>query len=95
MSTSGAIQRFETCRRWSEAVVHNGTVYLAGQLADAPEGDIEAQTRQMLAAVENALRLAGSNKNKLLSCTIFLKSMSDYAAFNRIWDEWIHEGKCN
>jgi enamine deaminase RidA (YjgF/YER057c/UK114 family) len=93
MSTSAGIERFETCRRWSEAVRHNGTVYLAGQLADAPEGSIEAQTRQMLAAVEKGLDLAGSSKYKLLSCTIFLKSMADYAAFNRIWDDWVPEGK--
>ncbi len=92
-NTMSSIERFDTCKRWSDAVRHNGTLYLAGQLADAPEGDIETQTHQMLKSVEKALSLGGSSKDKLLSCTIYLKSMAHYGAFNAIWDEWLPEGK--
>ncbi len=39
-----SIQRLRTEKRFSEIVIHNGTVYLAGQLADDYAGDIRAQT---------------------------------------------------
>ena len=54
----GEIKRFETGVRYSTAVVHNGTVYLAGQVADQPGAPIEEQVKQVLANVERALALA-------------------------------------
>lgn len=87
-----SIQRLHTESRYSEIVIHNGTVYLAGQLADDHEGDIERQTRETLASVERLLAEAGSDKSRLLSVTIYLKDMADYAAMNAVWDAWIVPG---
>ncbi len=42
------IQRLHTTARYSEAVIHRGTVYLSGQLADDLSGDIRQQTRETL-----------------------------------------------
>ncbi|MBB2494070.1 RidA family protein [Aquipseudomonas ullengensis] len=88
-----SIQRLRTEKRYSEIVIHNGTVYLAGQLADDYAGDIREQTRQTLANVDRFLAEAGSDKSKILSVTIYLKDMAaDYAGLNEVWDAWVAEG---
>ena len=86
------IQRLHTEKRYSEIVIHNGTVYLAGQLADDYAGDIAEQTRQTLANIDRLLAEAGSDKAHILSLTIYLKDMAHYAAMNAVWDAWVAEG---
>ncbi|MWV10611.1 RidA family protein [Pseudomonas sp. R-28-1W-6] len=87
-----SIQRLHTEKRYSEIVIHNGTVYLAGQLADDYDGDIREQTRQTLANIDRLLAEAGSDKAKILSVTIYLKDMADYAGLNLEWDAWVAAG---
>lgn len=88
-----SIRRLHTETRYSEIVIHDGTVYLAGQLADDYGGDIAEQTRQTLANVERLLAEAGSDKSRLLSVTIYLKDMAaDYAGMNAVWDAWLPAG---
>jgi len=55
------IQRYDTGPRMSEMVVHNGTIYLAGQIADDAEADIAGQTREVLQAIDTLLARAGSD----------------------------------
>ena len=50
-----SIQRLHVAKRYSEVVIHNGTIYLAGQLADDFGGDIREQTRQTLANIDRFL----------------------------------------
>ena len=64
------IRRLHTETRYSEAVIHNGAVYLSGQLADDLTGDIRQQTRETLASIERLLDEAGTSKARLLSATI-------------------------
>ncbi len=85
------IQRFETAPRMSQMVVHNDTIYLAGQVGD-PAGDIAEQTRSMLAKVDRLLAEVGSDKTKILQATIWLASMGDFTPMNEIWDSWVPEG---
>lgn len=86
------IQRLHVGKRMSEAVIHNGTVYLAGQVADDPKQDAVSQTRQVLAAIDRLLVEAGSDKTRILSAQIFLADMADFAAMNSVWDAWVPEG---
>ena len=85
------IQRFETAPRMSQMVVHNDTIYLAGQVGD-PAGDIAEQTRSMLAKVDRLLAEVGSDKTKILQATIWLASMGDFTPMNEVWDGWVPEG---
>lgn len=85
------IQRHGTTRRYSDSVVHNGTVYLV-EVAANLDGDIAAQTENMLAGVECLLAQAGSDKSRLLMATIYLSDMADYDAMNAVWDAWVPEG---
>ena len=85
------IQRFNTNPRMSQMVIHNETIYLAGQVG-VPEEDVAQQTRTMLANVDRLLTEAGSDKTKILQATIWLASMDDFAQMNEVWDSWVPEG---
>jgi len=87
------IQRFEVGPRMSEMAVHNGTVYLAGQVAGDATQDIRGQTRQVLAAIDVLLARAGSDKTKILRAQIFLADLADFAAMNAVWEAWVVPGQ--
>lgn len=86
------IQRFHVGKRLSEMAVHNGTIYLAGQVADDPIQDITSQTQQVLAAIDKLLAEAGSDKTKILMATIYISDMANFPAMNAIWDAWVVQG---
>jgi len=75
----------------SQAVVHNGIVYTAGQVADG--ADITEQTWAVLGKIDALLEEVGSHKGKLLSATIWIADMSDFAAMNQVWDAWVIPGE--
>ncbi len=85
-----SITRHESNNRMSQAVVHGDTVYLAGQVAqNAPGGSVTDQTKDILSAIENLLSASGSDKAHILSATIWLTSMDDFAQMNAVWDAWV------
>ena len=78
----------------SGAVVHGDMVYLSGQVpAGGPEEwakmEIGEQVDTTLAKVDALLSAAGTDKSKLLSAQIWVKSMKDFAAMNERWNGWI------
>jgi len=83
------IQRFHTGARLSEASVHNGTAYLAGQVADDATQDIAGQTRQVLAAIDRLLAEVGSDKSRILMAQIFIADLADFPGMNAVWDAWV------
>ena len=86
------ITRMETAARMSKIVIHNQTVYLCGQVADNADEGIGPQTENMLAKVDALLKQAGSRREDMLSATIYLRDMKDFAEMNTIWDAWVPEG---
>ena len=78
---------------YSQAIVHNGLVFVAGQLPinpqspDAPLGDIEAQTKQTLHNVQEILKAAGSSLDKVVKATIFITDISLWPAANKAYGE--------
>ena len=86
------IKRFDVGPRMSEMAVHNGTVYLAGQIAEDAAQDIGGQTRQVLAAIDALLARAGSDKSKILRAQIFIADLADFAAMNVAWEAWVVPG---
>ncbi|MEZ5911962.1 MAG: RidA family protein [Paracoccaceae bacterium] len=86
------ITRIETGTRMSEAVIHNGVIYLAGQVGNPGENAAD-QTRTCLAEVDRLLALAGSDKTRILRAQIWLADMADLAAMNAVWDAWVPAGK--
>lgn len=86
------IERFDVGNRLSEMAVHNGTVYLAGQVPDDGTQDIAGQTQQVLAAIDRLLQRAGTDKTKILMAQIFLADLADFEGMNRVWDAWVPAG---
>ena len=87
-----SIQRLRTEPRLSEIVIHNGTVYLAGQIAEDTTQGIEGQMREVLGHVDRLLGEAGSDKSCILMCQIFIADMAHFAGMNSVWDEWVAQG---
>jgi enamine deaminase RidA (YjgF/YER057c/UK114 family) len=86
------VQRFDVGSRLSEMAVHNGTIYLAGQIAEDASQDIGGQTAQVLACVDALLARAGSDKSKILMAQIFLADLADFDGMNTAWDAWVAKG---
>ncbi|MDN5786509.1 RidA family protein [Pseudorhodobacter sp.] len=85
------ITRIEPGTRMSKAVVHNGTVYLAGQVGTA-DASVTQQTQDCLAEVDRILKAAGTDKTRLLSVQIWLADMKDFDEMNAVWDAWVAPG---
>jgi enamine deaminase RidA (YjgF/YER057c/UK114 family) len=86
------ITRLHVGKRLSEAAIHNGTVYLAGQIAEDTSADIVGQTREVLEHIDRLLMEAGSDKSCILMCQIFIADMAGFAGMNEVWDEWVTGG---
>jgi enamine deaminase RidA (YjgF/YER057c/UK114 family) len=84
-----AIERLDTGPRMSQAVVHGNTVYLAGQVADQPVGDVAGQTAAVLKQIDDLLKRAGTSKENILSATIYLADIRSFADMNKAWDAWV------
>jgi enamine deaminase RidA (YjgF/YER057c/UK114 family) len=82
------IARLHPGPRMSQAVIHGGTVYLAGQVGE-PGESVTKQTQSVLAQIDGLLAEAGSAKSKVLSATIWLADMADFAEMNAVWDAWV------
>jgi enamine deaminase RidA (YjgF/YER057c/UK114 family) len=85
-----SVKRHNAGPRMSGAVVHNNTVYLAGQVADGPT--VKAQTEAVLKKIDELLAATGSNKANLLSATIYLSDIRGYDEMNAVWDAWVSAG---
>lgn len=83
-----SITRINSSERASQIVIHNETIYLAGQVASDVTVGIQEQTQNCLDKVEARLIEAGSDKDHILSSTVFLRDMKDFAFMNEIWNAW-------
>ncbi|HEY6806273.1 MAG TPA: RidA family protein [Pyrinomonadaceae bacterium] len=76
---------------YSQGVVHNGLVFVSGQLAIDPKtgekklGSIGEQTEQALANVHGILQAAGSDWDKVLKMTLFVSDIDLWSAVNEVY----------
>lgn len=88
-----SIERLETGPRMSQAVIHNGVVYVAGQVAaDCPGAAVKEQARNILERTDKLLAAAGTDKSKLLSATVWLADMRTFDEMNSVWEKWVPAG---
>nr|WP_225780472.1 RidA family protein [Pseudomonas sp. Marseille-Q3773] len=87
------IERIQPNPRLSAAVSYGNLVFLSGQVpGDAT--DAAGQTRQVLEKIDALLAEAGSDKDHLLSATIYLKDIgTDFDAMNEVWSAWLSPGQ--
>jgi enamine deaminase RidA (YjgF/YER057c/UK114 family) len=89
-----ALTRIEAGARMSQAVVHDGRVFLAGQVANETKGmSVAEQTAEILAGIDRLLKRAGTDKTRLLSANIWLADISTFAEMNSVWDKWVVAGR--
>jgi enamine deaminase RidA (YjgF/YER057c/UK114 family) len=89
------IERKHTNARMSKIVKHGGLIYLCGQTAGGgahAEADITVQTAETLLRVQTLLAEAGSEHGRILTATIYLRNIGDFAAMNAVWESWIPSG---
>ncbi|MCA0278117.1 MAG: RidA family protein [Proteobacteria bacterium] len=86
-----SVRRIDVGPRMSQIVIHNSTVYLAGQVG-APGESVAAQTKAILAEIDALLAKAGTDKTKILQAIIWLDDMSTFAEMNSVWDGWVPQG---
>ena len=76
---------------YSQAIIHNGIIYVSGMGAVDPVtneiklGTVEEEARLAMTNLRIILEEAGSSLEKILTITVYLKDMKDYAAFNEIY----------
>ncbi|MFK0095767.1 RidA family protein [Pseudomonas sp. NPDC090592] len=85
------ISRFQPNNgRLSHALVHNGIVYITGQVPADRTQDVKGQTAQVLARIDELLAEAGSDKSHILFAQVWLKhAVKDFADMNAAWDAWV------
>ncbi len=87
------IQRTHTTTRMSKVVTCGDLIYLCGQTAGGSDAtDMAGQTAEALRRVDALLEEAGSDKSRILTALIHIKSMNDFAAMNAVWDAWVSPG---
>ncbi len=91
MSPVHTDQAPEAIGPYSQAVQVDGWVFCSGQIPIDPttgelvEGDIQAQTDQVLKNLSAVLRQAGGSLSNVVKTTVFLADMGDFAAMNQVY----------
>ncbi len=79
---------------YSQAVVHNGLVYVSGQIPLNPAtgqvvaGDVAAQTAQVMDNLRAVLEASGASLDSVLKTTVFLADLGEFAAMNEVYGRY-------
>jgi 2-iminobutanoate/2-iminopropanoate deaminase len=79
---------------YSQAIKAGGFVFLSGQIAIDPgtgtvvNGDVAAQTERVMENLTAVLRAAGSSLDRVVKTTVYLKSLSEFAAMNEVYGRY-------
>lgn len=83
---------------YSQARIYNGLIYTSGQIAlnaqgEFIEGDISAQSKQVLDNLKAILESSGSSLQKVIKTTVFLSDMAHFNALNEVYARYFGEHK--
>lgn len=84
---------------YNQAVKAGGMLFCSGQIPLDPmtgvmvgDGDVEAETRQVLSNLESVLKAAGCTPQQVVRTTVFLTDLADFARVNAIYAEMFGQG---
>ncbi|MCB0633441.1 MAG: RidA family protein [Saprospiraceae bacterium] len=83
---------------YSQAVIHNDTLYASGQIAINPvtgelvTGTIEEETHQVMANIKAILEEAGLTFNEVIKCSVFVSDMNNFGRINAVYSEYFKNG---
>jgi enamine deaminase RidA (YjgF/YER057c/UK114 family) len=83
-----AIRHLHPEPRYSDAAIHGGVVYLAGQVPTDTSADMAGQTQQVLDQIDALLQEAGSHRGRILMAQVIVKDITDVPAMNAVWETW-------
>lgn len=82
---------------YNQAVIHNGTLYISGQIAINPatgelvQGEIEVETKQVMENLKAILAEAGLSFGNVVKCSVFVKDMNDFGRINGVYGHYFDE----
>ncbi|MCW6512595.1 RidA family protein [Lichenifustis flavocetrariae] len=82
------IKRFDFDTRIHHGVIHNGTIYLTGQVG-TPGRSAGEQMQEVLDKIDGLLAKAGSDKTRILHAQMWLDDVRDFSEVNVVWDAWV------
>ena len=94
METVIAPRAPEAVGPYCHAITHGDLVFTSGQIALDPatgalvEGDVQAETRQVLKNLETILHAAGTAKEKVIKVTVYIADMEDFAMINQVYADF-------
>jgi len=86
-----AIGPYSQAIRYGDFLFVSGQIAIDPQTADIIEGDIEAQTGQVLKNIAAIIDAAGMSLQDVVKCTCFLKDMNDFVRFNGVYENYFAE----
>lgn len=88
---NGEIRRSGGNGRRSSCVAYGGVLYVSGITTVDLDADMSGQARDIFTQLDRLLALYGTDKRRILSAAVYLKTMDDYGDFNAAWDEWVDD----
>jgi enamine deaminase RidA (YjgF/YER057c/UK114 family) len=82
------IKRHEPSKIYSKVVEANGFAFTAGIVADDTTQDVKGQSQQILREIDRLLKVAGTDKSKVVSATIWVTDIRNRDAMNEAWNAW-------
>ncbi|WP_018476427.1 RidA family protein [Pontibacter roseus] len=82
---------------YSQATLHNGTMYVSGQIPLDPQsgelvsGSIEEETHQVMKNLFAILQEAGMGFENVLKCTIFVKDLNNFGKINETYGSYFRQ----
>jgi len=79
---------------YNQAILHNGVLYVSGQIALHPtsgelvQDDIETETRQVLDNLSAILEAAGTNRDNVIKCSVFVSDIENFGRINTVYSEY-------
>ena len=84
---------------YSQAIIHNGIIYVSGQGAVDPQtneiklGTVEEEAGLALENLRIILQEAGSSLDKVLTVTVYLLDIAEYARFNEVYIKYFKQNR--
>ena len=84
---------------YSQAIKIGNSLFISGQIPVDPksgelvEGDIRAQTHQVLKNIKAIVEAAGGTLNNVIKVTVYLDDMDDFAEMNEVYSQYFSESK--
>jgi enamine deaminase RidA (YjgF/YER057c/UK114 family) len=94
LGTRKDLTRIDPGPRMSDAIIHEGRIFLAGQVAERSRGrSVREQTAEILAEIDQVLKKAGTDKTRIITANIWLSDISTFGEMNAVWDAWVVPGR--